>query len=92
MEARTPGGAARRTVDAVCASAPAATWQWLRPLVRPTEAGVNARILLLFENPARRADAGFGSGFISADNDDRSTETIWGIFREAGAPTVRGDL
>ena len=54
------------------------------PWFDPTEAGVNARILLLFENPGRRADAGLGSGFISADNDDRSAQTMWGIFREAG--------
>jgi hypothetical protein len=54
------------------------------PWFDPTEAGVNARILLLFENPGRRADPGLGSGFISADNDDRSAETMWGIFREAG--------
>jgi hypothetical protein len=34
------------------------------PWFDPTEAGVNARILLLFENPGRRDDAGLGSGFI----------------------------
>jgi hypothetical protein len=59
------------------------------PWFDPTEAGVNARILLLFENPGRRADAGLGSGFISADNDDRSAETMWGIFREAGIDRSR---
>jgi uracil-DNA glycosylase len=50
----------------------------------PTEAGTEARILLLFENPGRRADAAQGSGFISADNDDKSAENTWGFFRDAG--------
>ncbi|MGE5434467.1 MAG: hypothetical protein ACM3S3_06740, partial [Candidatus Doudnabacteria bacterium] len=54
------------------------------PWFDPTEAGAKARILLLFENPGRRADAAQGSGFISADNDDKSAENMWGFFREAG--------
>jgi uracil-DNA glycosylase len=54
------------------------------PWFDSTEAGVEARILLLFENPGRRADAAQGSGFISADNDDKSAENMWGFFREAG--------
>ena len=54
------------------------------PWFDPTEAGAEARILLLFENPGRRADATQGSGFISADNDDKSAENMWGFFREAG--------
>jgi uracil-DNA glycosylase len=54
------------------------------PWFDPTEAGARARILLLFENPGRRADAAQGSGFISADNDDKSAENMWGFFREAG--------
>jgi hypothetical protein len=59
------------------------------PWFDPTEAGVHARILLLFENPGRRADALHGSGFISADNDDRSAENMWRIFREAGIDRSR---
>lgn len=59
------------------------------PWFDPTEAGVHARILLLFENPGRRADAVHGSGFISADNDDRSAENMWRIFREAGIDRSR---
>lgn len=59
------------------------------PWFDPTEAGVTARSLLLFENPGRRADALRGSGFISADNDDRSAENMWGIFREAGVDRAR---
>lgn len=54
------------------------------PWFDPTEAGSEARILLLFENPGRRADAAHGSGFISADNDDPSAQNMWGFFREAG--------
>jgi uracil-DNA glycosylase len=56
----------------------------LAPWFDPTEAGAEARILLLFENPGRRADATQGSGFISADNDDKSAENMWGFLREAG--------
>lgn len=54
------------------------------PFFDPTEAGSEARILMLFENPGRRADAAQGSGFISADNDDPSAENMWGFLREAG--------
>lgn len=54
------------------------------PWFDPTEAGIEAPILLLFENPGRRADAAQGSGFISADNDDKSAENMWRFFREAG--------
>jgi hypothetical protein len=54
------------------------------PWFDPTEAGTEAPILLLFENPGRRAHGGQGSGFISADNDDRSAENTWHIFKEAG--------
>jgi Uracil DNA glycosylase superfamily len=54
------------------------------PWFDPTEAGTQARILMMFENPGRRADAAHGSGFISADNDDRSAENMWHLLREAG--------
>lgn len=54
------------------------------PWFDPTEAGIEAPIQLLFENPSRRADAAQGSSFISADNDDKSAENMWQVFREAG--------
>jgi uracil-DNA glycosylase len=54
------------------------------PWFDPTEAGAEAPILLLFENPGRKAHAGQGSGFISADNDDPSANNTWHIFKEAG--------
>jgi hypothetical protein len=57
------------------------------PWFRPPEAGTEARILLLFENPRPRADAAQGSGFISADNDDKSAENMQVLGRKA-CPTV----
>jgi uracil-DNA glycosylase len=59
------------------------------PWFDPTEAGSEARILMLFENPGRRADAAQGSGFISADNDDKSAENMWGFLRAAGVERRR---
>jgi len=59
------------------------------PFFDPTEGGTDASILLLFENPGRRADAVHGSGFLSADNDDRSAENTWGFYREAGIDRAR---
>jgi uracil-DNA glycosylase len=54
------------------------------PWFDPTDAGTEARILMLFENPGRRADAAQGSGFISPDNDDKSAENMWHFLRDAG--------
>src|SRR4051794_31518052 len=54
------------------------------PLFDPTEAGVAARILMLFENPGRQADAAQGSGFISADNNDPTANNMWHFLRDAG--------
>jgi hypothetical protein len=54
------------------------------PWFDPTEAGVEAPLLFLFENPGRRADVTHGSGFISADNDDPSADNAWHLYKEAG--------
>jgi hypothetical protein len=54
------------------------------PWFDPTEAGIEASILMLFESPGRRADTMQGSGFISPDNDDPSAENMWRLLREAG--------
>jgi uracil-DNA glycosylase len=54
------------------------------PWFDPTEAGAEARILLLLENPGRRSAIATGSGFISPDNDDRTADNMWHILREAG--------
>ena len=60
------------------------------PWFDPDDAGIDARILLLFEAPGPRATgtagpraAARGSGFISPDNDDRSAEAMWRLFNEA---------
>ncbi|MDF1595714.1 MAG: uracil-DNA glycosylase [Acidimicrobiia bacterium] len=51
----------------------------------PTEAGVEARVLLLLEAPGPRAtrERG-GSGFVSPDNNDATAENMWWLLREAG--------
>jgi uracil-DNA glycosylase len=53
------------------------------PNFDPTEGGVEASILLLFEAPGPRATTGRGSGFISPDNDDASAENMWHLLAEA---------
>lgn len=50
------------------------------PLFDPAEAGVEARVLMLFEAPGPMTNAENkrpGSGFISVDNDDQSAENVW---------------
>ncbi|WP_246150046.1 uracil-DNA glycosylase [Agromyces intestinalis] len=50
------------------------------PLFDPAEAGVEARVLMLFEAPGPMTNADNkrpGSGFISVDNDDQSAENVW---------------
>ena len=59
------------------------------PWFDPTEAGVEARILLLLEAPGGRAALADGSGFISPDNDDRTAQTMWTLLREVGVDTRR---
>ena len=54
------------------------------PWFDPTDAGVDAPILVLLEAPGRRATAKQGSGFISADNDDPTAANAWRLYREAG--------
>lgn len=55
------------------------------PYFDPMEAGVRARILLLLEAPGAKATVERGgSGFVSADNDDRTAENLWRALREAG--------
>jgi uracil-DNA glycosylase len=54
------------------------------PYFDPTEAGTNARILLLLEAPGRQAALENGSGFVSSDNDDQTAENMWSLLIEAG--------
>ncbi len=59
------------------------------PYFDPTEAGVEARILLLLEAPGRRAALEAGSGFVSADNDDQTAANVWQLHREVGIERSR---
>ena len=55
------------------------------PWFDPLEAGTYARILLLHEAADRSiAPARGGSGLVSSDNDDESSEAMWHLLREAG--------
>jgi hypothetical protein len=54
------------------------------PYFDPTEAGVHARVLCLFEAPGPKATPPAGSGFISADNDDQTAQNMWQFLQEAG--------
>jgi hypothetical protein len=55
------------------------------PWFDPFEAGVKARILLLHDAPDPSiAPARGGSGLVSSDNDDASSEAMWHLLREAG--------
>lgn len=56
----------------------------------PTEAGIEAPILLLLEAPGGKAtrERG-GSGFVSPDNNDGTAENMWGLLREAGVDRRR---
>jgi hypothetical protein len=53
------------------------------PWFDPTEAGINASILMLLEAPGPRAALAKGSGFISSDNDDPTANNMWHILRDA---------
>ena len=54
------------------------------PWFDPTEAGIDAQILLLLEAPGRRAALERGSGFVSCDNDDQTAANLWHLLRESG--------
>jgi hypothetical protein len=54
------------------------------PYFDPTEAGVNARMLCLFEAPGPKAAPPAGSGFVSADNNDQTAQNMWLLLKEAG--------
>ena len=42
------------------------------PYLDPDQGGVNARLLVLLDNPSTKAEAGTGSGLLSLDNNDRT--------------------
>jgi hypothetical protein len=54
------------------------------PWFDPTEAGVEARILLLLQSPGPKVIPPVGSGFVSPHNDDQTAENMWGIQSEVG--------
>ncbi len=61
------------------------------PWFDPDDAGIKARVLLLFEAPGAKATSGDGprarqqgSGFVSVDNEDRSAELTWQLFGDVG--------
>jgi len=57
------------------------------PWFDPADAGVDTRVLLVFEAPGPMAFEGHkrrGSGFISADNNDQTAENTWRSRDEAG--------
>jgi hypothetical protein len=66
------------------------------PWFDPTEAGVHARILALLEAPGPKATGSTGprpkakgSGFISADNNDRTADHVWHLLRDSGIDRAR---
>lgn len=58
------------------------------PYVDPDSGGVEARVLLLLEAPARAA--AHGSGMLSADNDDATAAHVWEAYRDSGLPREWG--
>lgn len=57
------------------------------PQFDPAEAGVNARVLFVFEAPGPMTNAGNkrpGSGFISVDNNDATAANMWTARNTAG--------
>ncbi|QTJ65233.1 uracil-DNA glycosylase [Rhodococcus sp. ZPP] len=54
------------------------------PYVDPDLGGIHARVLVLLDNPSRKAKAGTGSGLLSLDNDDRTAWTCRLAYKEAG--------
>jgi hypothetical protein len=59
------------------------------PYFDPTEAGLEAPILMLFEAPGRRSALEAGSGFVSPDNNDQTAQNMWRLLREVGMDRQR---
>lgn len=54
------------------------------PEFDPADAGSTARVLLLFTSPTSGSDdRAEGSGFVSVDNDDDTSENLWNLREEA---------
>jgi hypothetical protein len=72
-----PTGPINALVDRLHAARPGS----FIPYVDPDCGGIDARILMLFQDPGPRAGA-HGSGMLSNSNDDPSAETVWHLFDE----------
>ncbi|PWD50216.1 hypothetical protein C8046_05590 [Serinibacter arcticus] len=65
------------------------TTQALRPELPlpefdPAEAGARARALLVLQAPGKSADPTEGSGFVSVDNEDRTSTNLWNLREHVG--------
>ena len=54
------------------------------PYVDPDLGGVDARALVLLDNPSTKAEAGTGSGLLSLDNDDRTARNCREMYAKHG--------
>lgn len=56
------------------------------PYVDPDQGGIDARVLVLLDNPSTKAEAGTGSGLLSLDNDDRTARNCREAYARHGVP------
>lgn len=54
------------------------------PYVDPDQGGIDARVLVLLDNPSTKAEAGTGSGLLSLDNNDRTARNCREAYSRAG--------
>lgn len=54
------------------------------PYVDPDLGGINARMLVLLDNPSTKAEAGTGSGLLSLDNNDRTARNVREAYARHG--------
>jgi hypothetical protein len=74
-------------VDAVAGRRHAAGLPAEMPYIDPTDAGIDARVLLVLEAPGPMTNAHNtkpGSGFISSDNADPTARNLWNARKDAG--------
>ncbi len=56
------------------------------PYVDPDQGGIEARVLVLLDNPSTKAEAGTGSGLLSLDNNDRTARNCREAYARHGVP------
>ena len=54
------------------------------PYVDPDQGGINARMLVLLDNPSTKAESGTGSGLLSLDNNDRTARNCREAYERHG--------